>query len=126
MIATRLSSRNMMKMAVMPGNLSKFGGLNVNIIRHVSSKELLDGHKRHLNETHLKAAQEYEQHAHKHGDHSGRQQNHIWEKEEITEKLANLYKHKPVTLSDKFMNGLVFLIFLTIWQSLLKIPCIFF
>jgi len=43
----------------------------------------------------------------KHGDHSGRQQNHIWSAEEINDQLKTLYRHKPETLSDKFMNTIV-------------------
>lgn len=43
----------------------------------------------------------------KHGDHGGRQQNHIWSSEEINDQLKSLYRHKPVTLSDKFMNIIV-------------------
>ena len=43
----------------------------------------------------------------KHGDHSGRQQNHIWSEEEINDQLKSLYRHKPETLSDKFMNTIV-------------------
>jgi hypothetical protein len=41
------------------------------------------------------------------GDHTGRQQNHIWTKEEIDEALHTLYRHKPQTFSDYFMNGFV-------------------
>jgi hypothetical protein len=36
--------------------------------------------------------------------HRGRQQNHIWEEEEIQERLTTLFHHKPVTTSDKLMN----------------------
>jgi hypothetical protein len=42
------------------------------------------------------------------GDHTGRQQNHIWSEEEVNEVRANLYKHKPVTFSDKVMNTLMY------------------
>lgn len=38
------------------------------------------------------------------GDHTGRQQNHIWSKEEIDEALNTLYRHKPETISDYLMN----------------------
>ena len=38
------------------------------------------------------------------GDHTGRQQNHIWTKEEIDEALNTLYRHKPKTVSDYLMN----------------------
>lgn len=41
------------------------------------------------------------------GDHTGRQQNHIWTKEEIDEALNTLYRHKPKTFSDYAMNYLV-------------------
>lgn len=40
----------------------------------------------------------------KSGDHVGRQQNHIWSAEEIDSELKSLYRHKPVTIADKFMN----------------------
>lgn len=43
----------------------------------------------------------------KSGDHVGRQQNHIWSAEEIDSELKSLYRHKPVTISDKFMNFVV-------------------
>lgn len=42
------------------------------------------------------------------GDHTGRQQNHIWSAEEIAEVRANIYKHKPRTMSDKIMNKLMY------------------
>lgn len=51
--------------------------------------------------------EEYEKDQTKAGDHSGRQQNHIWSKEEIEAELNSLYRHKPVSFSDKVMNGLV-------------------
>ena len=42
------------------------------------------------------------------GDHSGRQQNHIWSKEEIAEKMSTLYRHIPQTFSDHVMNKLMY------------------
>jgi hypothetical protein len=42
------------------------------------------------------------------GDHTGRQQNHIWSLEEIDEKMNNLYRHKPQTMADTFMNKLMY------------------
>jgi hypothetical protein len=39
------------------------------------------------------------------GDHTGRQQNHIWSKEEIDLLSKTLYRHKPVTISDKIVNA---------------------
>ena len=56
---------------------------------------------------HTQAAIEYEIHDHKQADHIGRQQNHIWSKDEIDYHLKSLYHHKPVTFSDKVMNGIV-------------------
>jgi hypothetical protein len=41
------------------------------------------------------------------GDHTGRQQNHIWTKEELDEALTTLYRHKPQTISDHLMNKFV-------------------
>lgn len=41
------------------------------------------------------------------GDHTGRQQNHIWSKEEIEGKMSTLYKHKPATVMDHMMHKLV-------------------
>lgn len=38
------------------------------------------------------------------GDHTGRQQNHIWTKEEINEALNTLYRHKPETVADYIVN----------------------
>lgn len=34
-------------------------------------------------------------------------QNHIWSAEEIRDELKSLYRHKPVTLSDKVMRFVV-------------------
>lgn len=42
------------------------------------------------------------------GDHTGRQQNHIWTKEELDEALKTLYRHKPQTFSDYLTNGLMY------------------
>lgn len=53
------------------------------------------------------AAAEYEKNEHKSADHFGRQQNHIWDKEEITDRFASIYRHEPKSLSDKFMNSVV-------------------
>ena len=41
------------------------------------------------------------------GDHKGRLVNHIWSEDEIQERMGTLYMHKPQTLSDKFMHGLM-------------------
>lgn len=41
------------------------------------------------------------------GDHSGRQQNHIWTEEELNEKLGTLYHHQPKTIADHVMHKLV-------------------
>jgi hypothetical protein len=41
------------------------------------------------------------------GDHSGRQQNHIWSKDEIDEQLKTLYRHQPVTFGDKIVQNVV-------------------
>lgn len=40
-------------------------------------------------------------------DHTGRQQNHIWSKEELEEAMSTLYRHQPKTFSDHVMNNLV-------------------
>jgi hypothetical protein len=44
------------------------------------------------------------------GDHTGRQQNHIWAEAEIADVRENMWKHKPDTFSDhvanRFMRGL--------------------
>jgi hypothetical protein len=42
------------------------------------------------------------------GDHSGRQQNHIWTSEELEEKMSTLYRHKPKTVTDHVMNNLMY------------------
>jgi len=42
------------------------------------------------------------------GDHSGRQQNHIWTKEEIVEAMNGLYRHKPAAISDYMMKFSVY------------------
>lgn len=41
-------------------------------------------------------------------DHLGRQQNHIWSKEEIDERLQKLYRHQPSSLTDHTMNRLMY------------------
>ena len=38
------------------------------------------------------------------GDHTGRQQNHIWTKEELDVAMSTLYRHQPKTISDKIVN----------------------
>ena len=38
-------------------------------------------------------------------NHSWRQQNHIWSKEEVEERRANITKHVPQRPSDYVMNG---------------------
>jgi len=40
-------------------------------------------------------------------DFHGRTQNHIWSEEEVQERLDNLWQHKPVTITDKIMHGLM-------------------
>jgi len=35
------------------------------------------------------------------GDHTGRQQNHIWTPEEIDDIRKNKYRHVPSTIVDK-------------------------
>ncbi len=54
-----------------------------------------------------KDAIDYELDASKAADHTGRQQNHIWNKEEINHRFDSLYRHEPKTISDKLMNFLV-------------------
>lgn len=41
------------------------------------------------------------------GDHIGLQQNHIWTKEELDEKLTTLYHHRPKTITDHFVHNFV-------------------
>jgi hypothetical protein len=41
-------------------------------------------------------------------DHTGRQQNHIWSKEELNEKMAKLYHHKPKSVADRAVNKLIY------------------
>lgn len=45
------------------------------------------------------------------GDHTGRQQNHIWTPSELQEKMSTLYHHEPKTLADKVMNKLMFTLY---------------
>jgi hypothetical protein len=40
-------------------------------------------------------------------DKFGRQQNHIWSLEELADKTTNVYKHKPVSVSDYFMYSIM-------------------
>ena len=47
------------------------------------------------------------------GDHTGRQQNHIWNQEELNEKMSTLYHHQPKTVSDHVMNTLMFTLYHT-------------
>jgi hypothetical protein len=42
------------------------------------------------------------------GDHTGRQQNHIWTEAEINEVRANLWKHSPQTTSDRVVQTIMF------------------
>jgi hypothetical protein len=42
------------------------------------------------------------------GDHTGRQQNHIWTKEELDTAMTTLYRHQPKTFSDHLMNKLMY------------------
>lgn len=39
-------------------------------------------------------------------DKQGR--NHVWSKDEVSERMKTLYKHKPVTTSDKIMNKIMY------------------
>lgn len=45
------------------------------------------------------------------GDKTGRQQNHIWTKDEIKEKMETLYRHIPDTLSDHVMNKIMYALY---------------
>lgn len=66
-----------------------------------------DGKKK---ETKLYGTQKQNGHewdSHDPSDHSGWLQNHLWTKEEIDKELKSLYRHKPVSISDKIMNTLV-------------------
>jgi hypothetical protein len=62
----------------------------------------------HLYGIYNKDAVDYELDLNKAADHLGRQQNHIWSKEEIDSHLHSIYRHKPVTLTDKAMNTLMY------------------
>jgi len=42
------------------------------------------------------------------GDHTGRQQNHIWTPQEIEDVRKNKYRHVPSTLVDKGVNKLMY------------------
>jgi len=41
------------------------------------------------------------------GDHTGRQQNHIWTEEELNEKMSVLYHHKPKTFMDHVVRTIM-------------------
>eukprot|EP01035_Chromulina_nebulosa_P020592 gene20592-26700_t len=41
-------------------------------------------------------------------DHMGRQQNHIWSKEELEVAMSTLYRHQPKKLSDKIVNYVMY------------------
>lgn len=47
------------------------------------------------------------------GDHTGRQQNHIWTEAELKEKMDTLYRHKPKTVSDYLMNYVMYGLYYT-------------
>ena len=42
------------------------------------------------------------------GDHTGRQQNHIWTPEEIADIRKNKYRHVPSTIIDKAVNNIMY------------------
>jgi len=42
------------------------------------------------------------------GDHTGMQQNHIWTKEELDERMSTLYRHDPKTFADRVVNKLMY------------------
>jgi hypothetical protein len=45
-------------------------------------------------------------------------QNHIWSKDEIDERLQNLYQHRPQTLTDKVMHRIMFTLYKTFnWMT---------
>eukprot|EP01041_Mallomonas_annulata_P011014 gene11014-23010_t len=47
------------------------------------------------------------------GDHTGRQQNHIWSREEIEERFNNLYRYEPQNLTDHTMKRLMYTLYHT-------------
>lgn len=47
------------------------------------------------------------------GDHTGRQQNHIWKPEELRERMNTLYRHSPKTAADFVMNKLMYSLYHT-------------
>ena len=42
------------------------------------------------------------------GNHTGRQQNHIWTDEELTEKMSKLYHHVPKNMGDHAVHKLMY------------------
>jgi hypothetical protein len=68
-------------------------------------KHPLDGGAKKLKWVEKMAAEAAEEM--KAADHTGRQQNHIWSKEELEEAMSTLYRHQPKTWSDHVMNKLV-------------------
>jgi hypothetical protein len=89
--------------------------LRCNCPRIYFSSEIRDGvrshnHFRTTQTPHpliTKNAQIYETNDYVAGDHTGRQQNHIWSKEELKEKMSTLYRHKPQSISDYITNSVV-------------------
>lgn len=51
---------------------------------------------------------DYETDGRTQGDHTGRQQNHIWTEEELDTAMTTLYRHQPKTFSDKVMNKVMY------------------
>ena len=54
------------------------------------------------------ASNVYEHDDYVQGDHTGRQQNHIWDSEEIDVRLNTLYRHKPTVFRDHIVNKLMY------------------
>lgn len=50
----------------------------------------------------------YENDEYLQGDHTGRQQNHIWTTEEIDTRLHTLYRHEPTVFRDRIVNKLMY------------------
>eukprot|EP01038_Epipyxis_sp_PR26KG_P015504 gene15504-20924_t len=42
------------------------------------------------------------------GDHTGRQQNHIWSEAELQDKMTNLHHYHPVTIGDRIVRSVMF------------------
>ena len=82
-------------------------GNNVNVMKFaLRSMSIESNHFRVTNTKHPLIKKEFTDSDY--GDHTGRLQNYIWNKEEINEKMETLYRHVPKTVSDKIMNKFMY------------------